>query len=529
MSEIQNYINANNLDYLNIIKLCKENKLEEKTNEYLIFEYINLSYIIKSPYNNDSIIIFTNEIKLKIIDSKDNIYNKNIRCNIEIKYYLKELNIDIKNIIINKDANLNLEKEYDYLFAYIKNGEIILEELKNEIPKLQFKRIIVNDDNKINCKDYSEYFFDYFEYEDKNKNYIKFQNNDIRENIKLNIIKLSYNENLKEYKITGPSSNGKSMTLFYISRHFYNIIYINLKVLNKNDKNKCINIIFSELSRIVLSKENIEDLNKKLESIDIKSSILEILLKIIDLILEYKNIKSLILILDQYKKKNYYSFDNFSENIESLCKKYKSLKIVYCSSINDNNLRDEVLNSFIRYDGLIKEYNEDSQKFYFYYADIFIKIKNKNKNTINWLFDNRKKYISLFKSNNTIRKDIYDGIIKKINSKIEEFNISSNENQFNDKYSLSDLFIYLRKIFNVKFSIRYIFQVLRFCPLKYVKVIFKEEIFTVKPLFPFIKYFVDSKINKDEGLNYFKEKKYNIYGFQSNRIKGGYFEYCAQI
>ena len=148
--------------------------------------------------------------------------------------------------------------------------------------------------------------------------------------------------------------------------------------------------------------------------------------------------------------------------------KYKTLKLVYCSSINDNNLRGKVLESFIKFNGLIEDYNETTQKYYFYYANIYALPEHKNKNTINYIFDNRKKYISLFKSIANPIKDIYNSIISKMDKKIKEFNISFLKNKENEKYSEIDLFIHIKKLLNNKYNIKYIYHILRFCPLKYI-------------------------------------------------------------
>ena len=97
------------------------------------------------------------------------------------------------------------------------------------------------------------------------------------------------------------------------------------------------------------------------------------------------------------------------------------------------------------------------------------------------------------------------------------------------KYSEIDLFIHIKKLLNFKYNIKYIYHILRFCPLKYIKVIFNKATFTIKPIFPFINYYINSKINKKEAFNYFKLEKYNDFSFLSNRVKGEYFEYCSQI
>ena len=517
----------NNLSYSKVIFLCKEEKLVEVTKNSLFFEKRDFSYKIIFTETDDTIILFIKEIDLIIIDGNNKCYKKTIICNLDIMKYLEELKINIKYVIINNDNSLKLEELINLIYLYVKDNKILLYELKLEIPKIEGKLIGFKDDD-INPEKYSDYFFDYFEYENKNKGNIIYQENEIRTKIKRNLEFLYEKIKLKEYKITGPSSIGKSMTLFFFSRHHYNVIYINLKVLRKNDKDKSIKIIISELGHLSVKKETYDDINEKIKNLEKRNSILQILLNIIEIILKIHK-SSIMLILDQYKEKNYESYPNFNNELKSLMEKYKTLKLVYCSSINDNNLRDKVLESFIKFNGLIEDYNETTQKYYFYYANIYALPEHKNKNTINYIFDNRKKYISLFKSIANPIKDIYNSIISKMDKKIKEFNISFLKNKENEKYSEIDLFIHIKKLLNNKYNIKYIYHILRFCPLKYIKVIFNKDTFTIKPIFPFIHYYINSKINKKEAFDYFKSKKYNYFSFLSNRVKGEYFEYCSQM
>ena len=339
---------------------------------------------------------------------------------------------------------------------------------------------------------------------------------------------LGGNETLRKYKITGPSSNGKSFTLFFLSRISYNIIYINLKALKTKSYEKCIGMIISECSRLGLDEDMISNLNKEIQKIKTNTVILEFLLKVIEQILKYE-LPKLILILDQFKKENYESFPNFKNDIENLINENPILKVIYCASINDNELRDEVLHSFIRYNGLIKKYEESSQDFFFYYTELY-KPKIKNKNTINWLFNNKPKYISFFNNKFQNKDDIYKDIISRIEKKIIKFRASSLKTyQYDDSFSITDILIYLRNIFYVKFEKNYIYEVLKFCPLKYLKIKFTEDNFIVKPIYPYFKYFINIKINKEECITFFKQKKYNTYEFQTNRLKGEYFEYAVQI
>ena len=74
---------------------------------------------------------------------------------------------------------------------------------------------------------------------------------------------------------------------------------------------------------------------------------------------------------------------------------------------------------------------------------------------------------------------------------IKEFNISFLKDKVNKKYSEIDLFIHIKKILNNKYNIEYIYRVLRFCPLKYVKVIFNKNTFMAKPIFPFIQHYIN--------------------------------------
>ena len=529
MSKIIEFLKEKNMNYADVVTLCKNQTLRAKTDDFLTSKEENFSYRIEFSESDDFIIVFSEEIDLKICDKDNKICVKKIRCNLDILDYLTELKIDIKNVIINKNDDLHLEEKIGSINKYIKDNQIFLNELKFEMPKI-IRKDIIEKNIEIKPEEYSEFFFEYFEYENKEKVSLKYEINENRKKIEENLDTLKQTLELKQYKLTGPSSIGKSMSLIFYSRGNYNVIYINLKVLNKNkdDKEKCKKIITSELSRLRLTNNGFDDINNRIKLIDSRCNVLKLLLNIIGTILEnYK--MTIMLIFDQYKEKNYDYYNKFNDHINLLKKKYNRLKLVYCSSINDNSIRDGVLETFIKFDGLIEEYNTSTQKYYFYYADIYTRPEHKNKKTINWIFNNRQKYISMFKSNEKSWEAIYKTITDKMDKKLEEFNVSSYKGRTTNKNSQVDLFVFIKKILDEEYNIKQIYSVLRYCPLKYVKVIFNEDKFIVKPIYPFIKYYINNKINKAEAFNYFLEKKYNTYSFHSNRIKGEYFEYCAQI
>ena len=80
-----------------------------------------------------------------------------------------------------------------------------------------------------------------------------------------------------------------------------------------------------------------------------------------------------IFILDEFKQK--YIDDDFSIKT----KKFNKIKIVYCSSINDKNIREECMKTWTIKGKNITILNEENQNYYFYYMNIYNFYKN-NKN-----------------------------------------------------------------------------------------------------------------------------------------------------
>ena len=96
-----------------------------------------------------------------------------------------------------------------------------------------------------------------------------------------------------------------------------------------------------------------------------------------------------------------------------------------------------------------------------------------------------------------------------------------------DNFTFNDIIIYMKSILNEKFYWSEINKVLSACPLKYSKIIFDKDSFIVKPIFPYIKYYINNLINKNECGDYFKKKRYNTYSFPSHRSKAEYFKYSV--
>ena len=168
-------------------------------------------------------------------------------------------------------------------------------------------------------------------------NIFTFINSPQRKQIRNNIMYLDNSKAVKKYKITGPFSTGKSMTLFKISKSLFNVIYINLKIIKKYIKDYYIflEILFDESSRIKLRNEKQVEFKKKIKLICLEKGNLDILIQVLKLFLELNDNKSITIILDQFKSSNIDYDLTFKEKIEKLNDE-QNLKIVYCSSINDN-------------------------------------------------------------------------------------------------------------------------------------------------------------------------------------------------
>ena len=527
MSEILEYLSMINITYDTIREYISSGILVEKCPE---LEYIPMkkfyTLILRSSFDS-TVYIFKNKLKVNLKLDDNLTIEKLIDSDLEIKDLIQEQNLDIKNIFINNDKSLNLEENITHLDKYIINDTLLLNQIILAIPSISKENLLIKN-KSYTPLELSKFFYDYFPYEDKdNMSPIEYFESEERENIYQNIFDLRQKEKLRFFKLTGPSSNGKSFTLFLLSRCFFNIVYVNLKTIKNKEKDVNIQIIISELSRLSLSDEEIKLLNEDIKkNVNRNGVILKILLEILELILKYK-IGNLILILDQYKNGNCDSYPNFMNQIDILMTKYKKLKLIICSSINDNSIRDDLINSLQKNIGN-PHYNINNQNYLFYYGDLYKK-KSSNKNTINYLFDNRKKYIYFFKNKEKSKKLIFKEITEKITAKLESFRVSKiNTKESHTNYTFNEILIYLNSLFNEKFENENLINVLRLCPLKYTKIIFQGEYFIIKPLYPFIKYYLIHSINKDEYENYFQKKKYNNYTFQSHRIKADYFEFSVQ-
>ena len=226
------------------------------------------------------------------------------------------------------------------------------------------------------------------------------------------------------FKISGPSDIGKSTSLLLFSRTFSNILYFNIETLlymyQSNDKKPMISLFISELSRIFLNKNEKENLIKFFYQLLNKTP-----WNIIYYLMKYLQKFHILFIFDQFKIKNI--DEEILNNIYKLIENENNkLQIVFCSSINENNIRNEIIKTIKKFNGNPKELNFETQYYYFYIDSLF-EINFLKENYINnenielySLFNYSDKYIKKLisiknQTNYTKLNHIKNHILEKIN------------------------------------------------------------------------------------------------------------------
>ena len=102
--------------------------------------------------------------------------------------------------------------------------EIIFEAEDNKPPNFKIKQRIKNF-KKIS--ELSNFFYDFFKWDNQSNSNFNFWETNERNNFISEIDEFKFNDEQYLYKIFGPSSIGKSMTLFMFSRKNPNIICLN--------------------------------------------------------------------------------------------------------------------------------------------------------------------------------------------------------------------------------------------------------------------------------------------------------------
>ena len=123
-------------------------------------------------------------------------------------------------------------------------------------------------------------------------------------------------------------------------------------------------------------------------------------------------------------------------------------------------------------------------------------------------------------------------INNKIKKNLKEFQqFQSNKDTIINNYSIADILLFLKGIINEKLSLKNLLEIISCCPLKYFIFDINSDMgsFIIKPVFPYMIYFIFDYLKNEDFTKYFKEEKYNILTYLSNKVKGEYFEYSAKL
>ena len=230
--ELKDFIKAKFIED-NSIKYSYELIYDEKSNN--LIKYDKEYYII--VFFGDSIFYFFKNIikvKLKItIDEFVKYEHFSFCSSYDLLKYFKEHNYN-PYILINEEKKF-MNDIFTFYYTLIKKEDKEINfyyELNgfNDFQLTNILKIHLFKDCEIEPYNLSKYFYDYFKIEKQNK--ITYYSSEEREKLIFNILSIKANSNLYKYKICGASAIGKSFTLFLISKIYYSIIYINLKVLN---------------------------------------------------------------------------------------------------------------------------------------------------------------------------------------------------------------------------------------------------------------------------------------------------------
>ena len=508
-----------NTDWENVLNSIKEDTFSEN---YKNYDYVKKEegYLIYRKEDTDiSFFLFKEKKSINIYLDKENFESIDVYTSLQIDNFIKNKKKDIKNAYFKGKKGLKYNDNKKVLGLYLDdNGGLEFIE-KESLDKLVIKEEL-NREMDYTPNQYSKYFYEYFANENKETKdqIIKFEKNIIRDKIFFNIINLREEKQLKTFKFTGPTSIGKSFTLFRLCHTYLNMAYINLKTLNtyKNNLHYSYSIIISELERFAISNR-LDQINNLIQTnYNNNNSYLELLLSIMEFLDNTSKLQCFVFAFDQFKLKNIK--DGFMEKI----KKFKKIKIVLCSSINDKNMRDECYKTWFVKGRNLYDLNEDNQEFFFYFKKIY-SFQKYNKNSLFTKFKKLgyiPKYINKYKDYSN-EDTILNKVKKKIEEKIDDFCKSHNLEK-------DLLFSSLRYIINKEFKYEEFPKIIKYCPLKYFVVNFNNYSFKIKPIFPFMKIIINYKLKEIDCDEYFKKEKYKNSLSINNYIKGDYFEASAK-
>ena len=474
--------------------------------------------------NNYDYYFYVNPIVLNIQKDNSTVSHRNIYSYEQIKTLIDEK--DLNNAYINTDNQCMRMSSLNITKLINKN----IYDFKVEIRPLidiNNKPFLIAKDKGFKPEELTSKFYQYFKYNNQSEknNFFNFVVTKERENLFACINTIINDNNVYQFKLTGPSSNGKSTSILYFSRTRTNTFYFNLSYLSKceseDDHDSIFNTISEEMKRLYFPIDcNKNEIYQLLEEQKGKKT-WEIISFLINHLNKNTN-RRYIFIFDQFKP------PNVDKAIyRSLLDKIKNsnIKFIICSSINDLKIKKAFKKTIIKFNGNPNDLDRNTQDYYFYFIFLYIPTYKKQDKyyLILKLFGFLQKYQYTFK--NCKNEDLEDEIIKidnRIEEKLKLFESSSkliNTNVINFYDSLMTVIQNINKDIDYE-KLEWFYDIL---PLKYFYFEFKPQCFRIHYLFEYIIIYINKKINNDTFKTFFKKGGWSNTDIKSN-IKGQYFE-----
>ena len=505
-------------DGLSIEDIISKFKKREKFETFYILSKNNCLMLKKNFEMKDIIFINPIEVCYKLINNENNIidYDKCVHSTMQIDE-------TINNAVATEAFFYSRELKYSYFenkFLIAKEKNLKIYYANNSYKFVENHNLLNELEENIEKEEFSKYFDKYFKYniEDNNKTFIYYES-DNRIDLEKNFNILANSKHITKFKITGPSNDGKSTTLLYLSRLNLNIVYLNLKVINSLYKDEKIEILLDllmyEFGRIDFDDEEQkksfqDEFNKSIEQTPMK-----ILINLINNLITNK--VKIILILDQFKGTLYDSifYDDIKNKLNNL------FKVVISYSISDNNDFDHIAKSLQKNKGNPSCLSKDNEDDFFYYSNLFNTFKLKK-------LGNNIKETNLYNLFNFNPKYIYHlnkSLIGSISNKIKEY-----FEEHSKKVGINNLHAYLfnySKSVNKEFHFDDLPNITTKIPMKYTYLIIKNDnSFELRYQFRYIETIIEEKMEFSKVKDYFLENK-DKENFFEKKFKGDYFEYLA--
>ena len=366
------------IDYLSIYDTyIKDDCWIENVKDGRILKYNENCFMFR--YKQKAFYFFLNVLKGELVKSKETKSFEFCSSN-EIEQIIKKEKCLL--YLIKDENKYNIEKIFNDEYSMIKGNEeeIIFDIEDNNPPNFKIKQRIKD---FTNISDLSDFFYDFFKWDVKSNSKLNYWETEERNKFISEIDQFQFNDEQYIYKIFGPSSIGKSMTLFMFSRKYPNIIYLNLKTLKEfYDFKSIYGIIIEACQYCKLNEKEEKELDKIFKS-NYENSHYILIEELINFLLKQK--EYFVIIFDQFKENiiDEIIFKNILIKLKN--KNKKCISLIICVSLNDKKTREDcILSIKMEYYQL----NEKRDNLFGYYDPLgkFPIFKNENDNKNNGIF-----------------------------------------------------------------------------------------------------------------------------------------------